>query len=268
VQRTGIGVEELRNASAFFPLVGLMVAGVGVAARAATQPIWGAGVATIAAIAAMILVTGALHEDGLADTAESIWGGWDPAARLAITRERRVGLYGTVALIIVIGLRASLLMPLGLADFARAVACGHVLGRASTLLLTRLLPAINAAPSTGAPPPAAGLASDGSLAAGRLLAPVEGVRRERKGLGASVVGPTSVWGASVATVVVAATLGMTARKWAPIPLAAGLIVCLGCARLFRRRLGGISGGALGAANQVVDLAAIAAVAALVRAGLL
>jgi cobalamin synthase len=112
------------------------------------------------------------------------------------------------------------------------------------------------------------LASDGSLAAGRLLAPVERVRRERMGLGASVVGPTSVWGASVATVVVAATLGMTARKWAPIPLAAGLIVCLGCARLFRRRLGGIGGGALGAATQVVDLAAIAAVAALVRAGLL
>jgi cobalamin synthase len=69
-------------------------------------------------------------------------------------------------------------------------------------------------------------------------------------------------------VVVVATVGVAAREWAPVPLAAGLVVCLGCARLFRRRLEGISGDALGAANQLVELAATAAVVALVRAGLL
>src|SRR6266511_3237274 len=132
VPQTDIRVDDLRRASAFFPLVGLGVAGVGVAVRAAFEPIWGSGVATLAAIAAMILVTGAFHEDGLADTADGLWGGWDPAARLAIMRDSRIGTYGAVALIIVIALRAGLLLPLGLADFTRAVVCGHVLARAAT----------------------------------------------------------------------------------------------------------------------------------------
>jgi adenosylcobinamide-GDP ribazoletransferase len=96
----------------------------------------------------------------------------------------------------------------------------------------------------------------------------EALAGRRPRLGASVVGALGPWGVGAASAVVAATVGLAARAWAPIPLAAGLIVCLGCAKLFRRRLGGITGDALGAANQLVDLAAVAAIAALARAGLL
>jgi adenosylcobinamide-GDP ribazoletransferase len=283
VPRIDVEADDLRRASAFFPLVGLGVAGAGVAVRAAVEPLWGNGVATIAAIAAMIAVTGAFHEDGLADTADGLWGGWDPAARLAIMRDSRIGTYGTIALITALGLRASLLLPLGLADFARAVACGHVLGRASTLLLARLLPAAPGSPETSAEPE--GPPTDGRVGSlptdGRVGGPPAEplVTREaaragqtasggRPRLGASVVGALSAWGVAVAVVVVAATLGLAVGPWAPLPLAAGLVVCLGCARLFRRRLEGISGDALGAANQVVDLAAVAVVVALARAGLL
>jgi hypothetical protein len=92
-------------------------------------------------------------------------------------------------------------------------------------------------------------------------------RSGRPRLGASIVGSPSAWGIGVAVLVVIATVGLAARAWAPVPLAAGLMVCFGCVRLFRRRLGGVTGDALGAANQVVDLAAVAAVVALVRAGL-
>lgn len=274
VPRIDVEADDLRRASAFFPLVGLGVAGVGVAVRAAVEPLWGTGVATIAAIAAMIAVTGAFHEDGLADTADGLWGGWDPAARLAIMRDSRIGTYGTVALITALGLRASLLLPLGLADFARAVACGHVLGRASTLLLARLLPAARGSPETSGEPerpltggqvgglPAEPLVTRAAAQAGQTA------NGGRPRLGALVVGALSARGVAVAVVVVAATLGLAAGPWAPVPLAAGLVVCLGCASLFRRRLGGISGDALGAANQVVDLAAVAAVVALAKAGLL
>jgi adenosylcobinamide-GDP ribazoletransferase len=304
VPSADVGADDLRRASAYFPLVGLVVAAAGIAARAAIEPLWGAGVATIAAIAVMILVTGALHEDGLADTADGLWGGWDPATRLTIMRDSRIGTYGAAALVIVIGLRIGLLLPLSLGDFARAVACGHVLGRASALLLARLLPTAGSgpaaresqhtappsAPAAGSPfaagnPPAAGRspfaagsplgagspsASGGASAASAAHGEVRGeaVKGGRPRLGASVAGPLSPWGMTVALVVVAATLLLTARVWAPVPLAAGLIVCLGCARLFRRRLGGITGDALGAANQVVDLAVMAAVVALARAGLL
>jgi adenosylcobinamide-GDP ribazoletransferase len=260
-----IGPDDLRRASALFPLVGLGVAGVGVAARAAVAPLWGAGVATVAAIVAVVLVTGAFHEDGLADTADGLWGGWTPAERLAIMRDSRIGTYGTVALIAAFSLRLALLLPLGLADFARALTCAHVLARASTLLLAHLLPAADAAPRAEQPPRVGSLPDNHNVEPGsrrRSHAP------PRPRLGVSVVGSLGAWGIACAGVVVLATVGVAVRWWAPVPLAAGLVVCLGCVRLFRRRLGGISGDALGAANQLVELASMAAVVALVRAGLL
>ena len=234
---------DLRRASALFPLVGAVVAGIGIGVRAALEPLWGGSVATVGALAAMIVVTGALHEDGLADTADGLWGGWTPARRLEIMRDSRLGTYGIVALIVVLGLRASLLLPLGLADFASAVACGHVLGRASTLLLVRLLPP----------------AEPSSFAGGEPVRPR---------LGAAVAGPLDLAGALAAAGVVVLTVVLATGPWASVPLVAGVLTCLLCAELFRRRLGGITGDTLGAANQLVDLAAVAAVVALARAGLL
>ncbi len=231
-----VGAADLRRASALFPLVGLVVAGAGIGVRAALGPLFGAATATVAALAAMVAVTGALHEDGLADTADGLWGGDDPAQRVAIMRDSRIGTYGVVALLAVLGLRASLLLPLDLVPFARAVACGQVLGRASTLLLVRLLPV--AAPATG------------------------------KRLGAAVIGPLSGRGLVAAVVVVAGTLLVATGPWAPVPLAGALLASLLCVRLFRRRLGGLTGDTLGAANQLADLAAVAAIVALHRATLL
>ena len=325
VPRTAVGPDDLRRAAAFFPLVGLGVAGVGIAARAAVTPLWGTAVATVAAIVAMVLVTGAFHEDGLADTADGLWGGWTPAARLAIMRDSRIGTYGTTALIAAFAIRIALLLPLGLADFARAAACAHVLGRASSLLLARLLPAAEdpgperrgpvaaaeprrptEAPSEATASPGPGTsfdavesrapadepvaASSGWFDPPAAAAPTaaDGASRdpgadtvdaaagsergdpsdpERPRLGASVVGSLEAWGIGVAAVVVLGTVGVAVGVWAPVPLAVGLLVCLGCARLFRRRLGGISGDALGAANVLVELAATAAVVALARGGL-
>lgn len=57
------------------------------------------------ALAALVLVTGALHEDGLADSADGLWGGGDPERRLEIMKDSRIGSYGVVALILSIGMR-------------------------------------------------------------------------------------------------------------------------------------------------------------------
>ncbi|SFS14793.1 cobalamin-5'-phosphate synthase [Yoonia litorea] len=50
------------------------------------------------ALAGGIVVTGAMHEDGLADSADGLWGGWDKARRLEIMKDSRIGVYGVVAL--------------------------------------------------------------------------------------------------------------------------------------------------------------------------
>lgn len=56
-------------------------------------------------LAALALMTGALHEDGLADTADGFWGGNDTTRRLEIMKDSRIGSYGVLALVFVIGLR-------------------------------------------------------------------------------------------------------------------------------------------------------------------
>jgi len=98
--------------------------------------------------------------------------------------------------------------------------------------------------------------------------PTELAGAERPRLGTSVIGPIGLAGMVTAAVVVGATVVVATGAFAVIPLAAGLAVCFGCANLFRRRLGGFTGDTLGATTQLVDLAVIAAVAALARAGIL
>lgn len=222
---------DLRRASGAFPLVGLIVAGAGIGVWAAVEPWWGTVVATVAASIAMIAITGAFHEDGLADSVDGIWGGWSPEQRVEIMRDSRIGTYGTVALISVVGLRVALLAPVGLGVFARAVLCGHVLGRAAGLVMARLLPAIGG------------------------------------GKGAQVAGPLGVVGNAVAIATVAVVVGLATGVWGLAVVAVAVVPLLACRRLLRRRLGGITGDSLGAVNQIVDLTAVAVVVALAgRAG--
>ncbi|MEM8654858.1 MAG: adenosylcobinamide-GDP ribazoletransferase [Pseudomonadota bacterium] len=56
-------------------------------------------------LGALVMLTGAMHEDGLADTADGLWGGHDRDRRLDIMKDSRIGAYGVLALIVVMGLR-------------------------------------------------------------------------------------------------------------------------------------------------------------------
>ncbi len=91
-----------------FPLAGALVGMVGgllywFAHRLGVPPFPAAGLSLIGTLA----LTGALHEDGLADTADGFGGGKDREAKLAIMRDSRIGAYGTCALIVSIVLRWS-----------------------------------------------------------------------------------------------------------------------------------------------------------------
>lgn len=218
---------DLRRATGAFPLVGVLVAATGIATYAAVEPLWGIAVAVIAATAVEIGATGAFHEDGLADVADGLWGGWTVADRLRIMRDSRLGTYGTVALVGVLALRVTLLAGLDPGWFWRATLVGHVVGRAAILVMVRLLPP----------------ADDG-------------------GSGAQVSEPTGPVGSLVALVTTGVVLvvALGVDGWAP--LVAAVVPILLTTVLYRRRLGGITGDALGATNQLVHLAALAAIAIL------
>ncbi|WP_299283035.1 adenosylcobinamide-GDP ribazoletransferase [uncultured Tateyamaria sp.] len=89
-----------------YPLVGAIL-GLIVSALAAILSVFGLPPAIIAglSLAALVILTGAMHEDGLADSADGLWGGFDPARRLEIMKDSRIGAYGVLALILGMGLR-------------------------------------------------------------------------------------------------------------------------------------------------------------------
>ena len=89
-----------------YPVVGLALALVLCAAGAFCAAL-GISPAVTAGLmlAGLILLTGAMHEDGLADTADGLWGGRNRARRLEIMKDSRIGAYGVLALIIALGLR-------------------------------------------------------------------------------------------------------------------------------------------------------------------
>ena len=84
-----------------------------------------------------VMLTGALHEDGLADTCDGFWGGLNVERKIDIMKDSRIGTYGACALILVLGLKFTLLFSLSQLDqmivalliaypFSRALALSHV----------------------------------------------------------------------------------------------------------------------------------------------
>ena len=87
-------------------IVGIMVAGLAMGCLALLSPLSAGGVAALA-LGAQAMITGAMHEDGLADTADGLWGGWDKPRRLAIMKDSHIGTYGVMALLVVTLIRWS-----------------------------------------------------------------------------------------------------------------------------------------------------------------
>jgi hypothetical protein len=99
------------------------------------------GAAAAVAVGTQAMVTGALHEDGLADSADGLWGGWDKTRRLAIMKDSHIGTYGVLALILVMLLRWTALAALFAqgTPWAALIAAG-ALSRAPMAVLMAALP--------------------------------------------------------------------------------------------------------------------------------
>jgi adenosylcobinamide-GDP ribazoletransferase len=135
------GQPDLARCVWAFPVVGLVVNGTGgliyyLAHKAGMPP----PLAAIWALAATMIVTGAFHEDGLADTADGFGGGTTPAQKLAIMRDSRIGSYGAVALILSVAVRVAAIAALNRSDTViPAMILAGMLGRSGILLLPLVL---------------------------------------------------------------------------------------------------------------------------------
>lgn len=133
--------DRTAQATWAFPIVG---AGVGIFVLAlALLCDWlglGLGLSAGVAIAGGAILTGALHEDGLADSADGLWGGWTPERRLAIMRDSHIGTYGVLALILAIMLRFMAVTAVMNSFHLGALIAAAALSRAAIPFVMMLLP--------------------------------------------------------------------------------------------------------------------------------
>jgi len=209
---------SLSNTVAWFPLAGAVIgAAVGVVAAGMwelTPPL----VAGAVAITVGLLITGAFHEDGLGDVADAFGGGWTVERRLEILKDSRHGTYGVAAMCASIVVRTVALgsLPGPAAMFAGAVAA-HTMGRVAA---TGMAATMRFANNTG-------LGADYGRGTTRLRA---------------------VIGCTIGVAVTAVAIG-----WWVGPLAiAALAAAVTTGGLARRKIDGISGDVLGAAEQVAE----------------
>ena len=211
-------VDQARAVWAY-PLVGVVVGGIGAAVYAACHRLGLApALAALWALAALILTTGGLHEDGLADSADGFGGGRTRARKLEIMKDSRIGSYGALALMLSLALRAGAVALIAEPQaVALALITAGALGRAAMLLPLR------------------------------LLAPAR-----TDGLGASVAGgpvPAAVL-AAVAAIVLALAFHPLSRA-APM-LACAALAGLAVSRLARLQIGGYTGDVLGASCVIAE----------------
>lgn len=170
------GFERLTRAVRVLPLAGVLIGGFGAAVLLLTSWIgFGPWLAGPLSILALILATGGLHEDGLADCADGFAGGFSVARKLEIMRDSRLGTYGVLALILALWLRIAGLATIGegslvLAAFVLVAAAA--LSRTMALLPLSILPparADGAGFNAGRPSPVIVIQAFGLAAAVGLL---------------------------------------------------------------------------------------------------
>ncbi len=225
---------DFRRAARAFPAVGLVVGAVGgvvliVARDVGESPLVAAGLAVLATF----LLTGGLHEDGLADTADGFGGGATPERKLEIMDDSRVGTFGAAALVFSILLRVAALTSLTVYGSWRAapvLVAAETVSRAAMVRLWHALPAARMgglAHDTGPPDQTA-----------MLIA------------------------LAIAAVVVVVTVIPSFGFWAAVVgslLAVG--VTYGVTLLTASQIGGRTGDTLGACQQVAAIAFLIGVAA-------
>lgn len=217
---------DLARSARYFPLVGLVVGGLAALIWLIFAPILPSAIAAGLAIAALILITGALHEDGFADCCDGLGGGASREKALEIMRDSRIGAYGAIGLVMVIGFRWAGLATLDMMEGALALVLAPVLARSAMVLL---------------------------LTFGSYARP-EGAAADVKG---GVTKPEFGIALAISTLVAIATAG-------PIGLVALATVLIAAAlwlAWLTHRLGGYTGDGLGAVEQIAQIIVLLCLAA-------
>ncbi len=213
------GDASVADSYAYFPLVGFALGGALALIDRVLAPMLGGPVAAIMTLAILTLVTGALHLDALADTADALGAGGDRARALEIMRDSRAGTFGIVAIVFALALK---LVTLTTASSPHRA------------LLLYAAPAIARWAMVG------------------LSCNMEYLRVA--GAGSVILAGDASRNLRVASIITLLGLFFIASMRICFAAATAVAIVLGARWFYRRWLGGVTGDAIGAAGELVEVA--------------
>lgn len=218
-----VDAEKLNQASRYFGLVGTLIGVLNALVYSLMLPWVSPSIAIIFAMIASVLLTGGFHEDGLADTADGLGGGWTVEAKLSIMKDSRLGSYGALALLLCLLLKWQLLSELALFDpssVSLALILGHTLSRvvASSLIFSEQY------------------VSDDASSKSKPLAMQQSINELSILLATAVI-----------------SLLLISFVQALVLISGLLIVRIALARWFNKQIGGYTGDTLGATQQIAEV---------------
>lgn len=224
--------QELNHAARYFPLVGIVVGLVGAAAYLAAAGIFPNDIAVLFSMAATIYVTGAFHEDGLADSADGLGGGWDKERILTIMQDSRLGTYGAIALFLILFAKFKVLSAMPAASVVFILIAAHALSRLCAVYMMATLDYVK---TSGKAKPLASKVQRNDLIA------------------------ATIWGMLPVVTMSWCLLKNAAEAHALFILTLSWLLCVSVVWFWwrnkiKRWLGGYTGDCLGAAQQLTELA--------------
>ena len=221
----GFQPEWLQHASRYFALVGWVVAAIAAVVYALAALVLPAPLAAVLSTAASIYITGAFHEDGFADTCDGLGGGMTRERVLEIMKDSRVGAYGAIGIVCMLGVKCTALAMLPPSSAIAALFLAHPLSR---LAATSLIWRMDYARDQGKAKPLAQQMGNSEFAIAAFTALLPGA------------------------VLVAS--GLLTFPWLAASVAAAALCTVWLARKFQTRLQGFTGDCLGAVQQLAEVA--------------
>lgn len=213
----------LTRALGLAPLIGL---GLGILGGAVLELASSYGLigfpAAFLAILTLVLLTGGLHEDGLADTADALGAGNDRTRALSIMRDSHIGSFGVLALMFSLGLRVSALAVMPTHEAAMSLIAAAAFSRVIPAILVAVLSSLR----------------DEGL--GALAGAMPEIAGSRAVLALVIAGFSSIF-----------AIGATITVWC---IGLIFIIAVAMSIFFNRRFGGYTGDVLGASQQVAEVA--------------
>jgi adenosylcobinamide-GDP ribazoletransferase len=213
----GITARDIAASYYFYPVIGFAIGVSAVVLRYIVALLFPVSFSIVLVLVFLVWITGGLHEDGLADVADGIGGGWTPSERLSIMKDGRIGAFGAVTLVLAVLAKYAALTSLSPGRLDAAIVTAQILGRWAFLPL------------------------------GYFNSPA------CEGLGSQFVKGIDINTVIVATVLSSAMVILVSRTLGAVAFCSSAVVIAMASFYFRRKIGGVSGDCFGATFQFVEV---------------